>query len=161
MPETEKGNVEQRQRHVDNTNHGQLNNASTVPQVRQNYNTIPNGTPGAIAGPAYNPSYVTDNRPIVVIQPEKKSIVEAYLLWLLLGFLGGHHFYLKRTEWGILYFLTGGLVGCGWLIDMFRLPYLVSQVNKRDAGDENVKRKNISDAYTVWFPFGLLGKIQY
>ena len=161
MSETEKGNVDQRQRHVDTTIHGQLNNAATVPQVRQSYNTITNGTPGAIASPAYNPSYVTDNRPIVVIQPEKKSIVEAYLLWLLLGFLGGHHFYLKRTEWGILYLLTGGLVGCGWLIDMFRLPYLVSQVNKRDVGDENVKRKNISDAYTVWFPFGLLGKIQY
>ncbi|KAH3738832.1 hypothetical protein DPMN_045475 [Dreissena polymorpha] len=41
---------------------------------------------------------------------------------------------------------------------MFRLPYLVNKTNKEL--QENIPRneKNISDAYTLWFPFGLLGK---
>ena len=44
------------------------------------------------------------------------------------------------------------------MIDMFRMPYLVSQTNKRLKDTTSVKEKNISDAYTLWFPFGLLGE---
>ena len=132
-------------------------NFTGAPRQTPNYNTI---CPGACAvpGPTYNPTLSQDVNRIVLAETAKRSLVESYLLWLVFGFLGAHHFYLRRTEWGILYFLTGGLVGCGWLIDMFRMPYLVSQVNKRSQDETSVKRKNISDAYTLWFPFGLLGK---
>ena len=156
MTETQKENVQQRQ-----ITDGPLENITQAPQTRHNYNSITNGnvSSGPSGGVLYNPGLTSDNRQIPILRTDKKSLVEAYLLWFLFGLLGAHHFYLKRVEWGILYFLTGGLLGCGWLIDMFRMPYIVSQVNKRNLDEANVKRKNISDAYTLWFPFGLLGKI--
>ncbi|XP_052807470.1 uncharacterized protein LOC128236572 [Mya arenaria] len=87
----------------------------------------------------------------------KKSVIEAYLLWLILGLLGGHHFYLKRPGFAVLYIFTFGLGGVGWFIDLFRLPYLVSRCNKLDHENATDNKKTISDAYTLWFPFGLLG----
>ena len=38
-------------------------------------------------------------------------------LCLLLGWLGAHKFYAGRTGMGILYLLTFGLCGIGWIID--------------------------------------------
>ncbi|KAL8581221.1 hypothetical protein ACOMHN_038321 [Nucella lapillus] len=66
----------------------------------------------------------------VVPPPKSKSILEAYLLAIPLGVLGAHHFYLGRIAFGIMYFLTFGLLGLGWLIDLLRLPCLVSSINK-------------------------------
>lgn len=89
----------------------------------------------------------------------KKSILEAYLLLIVLGLFGGHHFYLRRPVWGILYFFSFGLLGAGWLIDIFRLPVLVSRCNN-DASQQNpnlVKKKHLDDAYVLWFPGGFLG----
>ena len=65
---------------------------------------------------------------------------------------------LQRPGFGVLYFFTFGLGGCGYLIDMFRMPHLVSMANKRRLDTSLNNKKNISDAYTLWFPFGLLGK---
>lgn len=128
--------------------------APNVPQGQntgQNYSSIYPTVPGPVVNPAYPVGTLTS------IPREKKSIIEAYLLWLIFGLLGAHHFYLRRTEFGIVYFFTFGLLGCGWLIDMFRMPYLVSETNKKVMDAFQVKKKNISDAYTLWFPFGLLG----
>lgn len=36
------------------------------------------------------------------------SLIEAYLLMIVLGMFGAHHFYLKRPRWGLLYFFTFG-----------------------------------------------------
>lgn len=44
-----------------------------------------------------------------------------YLLWIF-GFTGAHRFYYGRTATGILWFFTGGLLGIGWLIDLFLIP---------------------------------------
>lgn len=133
-----------------------VQNVIGYPRQIPNYNTIYTGA-NAVPGPAFNPKLSQDANRILLADTTKKSLVESYLLWLVFGLLGAHHFYLRRTEWGILYFLTGGLMGCGWLIDLFRMPYLVSQVNNRSQDENSVKRKNISDTYTLWFPFGLLG----
>jgi len=65
--------------------------------------------------------------------------------------------FFQRPGFGVLYFFTFGLCGCGWLIDMFRLPYLVSRHNRCAREDADDTEKNISDAYTLWFPLGLLG----
>ena len=130
----------------------------TQPVIGQNYNSIYPTVPG----PVYNPVGPQDIRALRAIPQEKKSVVEAYLLWLFFGLFGAHHFYLRRIEFGILYFFTFGLLGAGWLIDMFRMPCLVSEANKR-TGDSmlvNKPKKTISDAYTCWFPFGLLGNIK-
>jgi len=46
-----------------------------------------------------------------------RSFLVAALLWWFLGIIGIHRFYLGYYGIGILYFLTGGLCGIGWLVD--------------------------------------------
>ncbi len=48
---------------------------------------------------------------------EDKSLVGAILIWFFLGLIGIHRFYLGHIGIGILYLLTGGLCGIGWIID--------------------------------------------
>jgi len=58
-----------------------------------------------------------------------KSKGIAYLLWLFLGIFGAHKFYLEKIGIGILYFLTGGIFGIGWIIDLFTLGGQVDTYN--------------------------------
>ncbi len=62
----------------------------------------------------------------------------AYLLWLLsfLGFCGIHRFYLGRPLTGLLWFFTGGLCFVGQVIDLFLIPGMVEQANRRFLGGE-------------------------
>ena len=46
----------------------------------------------------------------------RKSI--GYILWIF-GFLGAHRFYYGRPLTGTLWFFTLGLLGVGWLVDLF------------------------------------------
>ena len=45
----------------------------------------------------------------------------ALLLCIFLGFFGAHKFYLGKIGMGILYLLTGGLFGFGWIIDIIMI----------------------------------------
>ncbi|XP_046555874.1 uncharacterized protein LOC124265126 isoform X1 [Haliotis rubra] len=92
-----------------------------------------------------------------VVQNNKKSLVEAYILALVLGWLGAHHFYLRRTGFGLVYFFTFGLLGVGYVVDLFRLPCLVKEANKRSDDPCVAPEKNLCDAYILWFPMGLFG----
>lgn len=54
----------------------------------------------------------------------------SFLLCLFLGYLGAHKFYEGKIGIGILYLITFGLFGIGWLIDCIALlfkpnPYYV------------------------------------
>ena len=54
----------------------------------------------------------------------------SFSLCLLLGFFGAHKFYEGKTGMGIVYILTGGLFGIGWIIDIIAIlmkpnPYYV------------------------------------
>lgn len=44
-----------------------------------------------------------------------------YILWIF-GFTGAHRFYYGKTVSGIVWFLTFGLLGIGWLVDLFLIP---------------------------------------
>ena len=46
-----------------------------------------------------------------------------YLLWIF-GFMGAHRFYYGRPVTGTIWFLTLGLLGIGWLIDLVLMPSL-------------------------------------
>lgn len=65
-------------------------------------------------------------------EPNRKYLDDAYILWLPFGIIGFHHFYLQRYGWGILYFVTFGLFGIGWLIDGCRMICLVNDFNKNN-----------------------------
>lgn len=60
------------------------------------------------------------------------SITIGYLLWIF-GFTGAHRFYYGKTLTGILWFFTLGLLGIGWLIDLFLIPSMDRQASERFA----------------------------
>lgn len=53
-----------------------------------------------------------------------------YILWLF-GFTGSHRFYFGKPISGTIYFFTLGLIGVGWLIDLFLIPSMDRQANLR------------------------------
>ena len=61
-------------------------------------------------------------------QTHLKSV--GYILWIF-GFLGAHRFYFGRPISGTVYFLTLGLLGIGWLVDLFLIPSLERQAELR------------------------------
>ena len=60
----------------------------------------------------------------------------AYLLWCLclVGFCGIHRFYLGRPLTGLLWLFTGGLLFVGQVIDLFLIPGMVADANRRLGG---------------------------
>ncbi|MCB2379289.1 NINE protein [Hymenobacter sp. BT635] len=61
-----------------------------------------------------------------------KSKVVAYLLWFFFGWLSLHRFYLGKVGSGIVYLLTGQLLGVGWIIDLFLLSGMVDNYNNKE-----------------------------
>jgi len=53
-----------------------------------------------------------------------------YLLWIF-GFLGAHRFYYGRPVTGTIWFFTLGLLGIGWLIDLFLIPSMDREADLR------------------------------
>lgn len=44
-----------------------------------------------------------------------------YILWIF-GFTGAHRFYFGKPISGTVWLLTAGLLGVGWLVDLFLIP---------------------------------------
>lgn len=76
-----------------------------------------------------------------------KKFFVAYLLWFLLGGLGSHAFYCKKTNWGLftllfwllgvcLFLVDGGLVlmlnGINVLIQAFLIPSWIKQQKEKE-----------------------------
>ena len=53
-----------------------------------------------------------------------------YILWIF-GFTGSHRFYYGKPVSGTLYFCTMGLLGIGWLIDLFLIPAMDREADLR------------------------------
>jgi len=58
------------------------------------------------------------------------SLFVGYLLWLF-GFTGAHRFYFGKPVSGTIWFFTLGLLGVGWLIDLFLMPGLERSAERR------------------------------
>ena len=58
------------------------------------------------------------------------SKVVGYGLWLV-GFTGAHRFYYGRPISGTIWFFTLGLLGIGWLIDLFLIPGMDRSADRR------------------------------
>jgi len=53
-----------------------------------------------------------------------------YILWIF-GFTGSHRFYYGKPVTGTIWFFTLGLLGIGWLIDLFLIPGMDREANLR------------------------------
>jgi TM2 domain-containing membrane protein YozV len=75
-----------------------------------------------------------------------------YLLWIF-GFLGAHRFYFGKQISGVIWFFTLGLLGIGWLIDLFLIPGM-----ERDAARKYATgRADYSLAWILQTFLGLFG----
>jgi TM2 domain-containing membrane protein YozV len=63
------------------------------------------------------------------------SLLVGYVLWIF-GFLGAHRFYFGRPVSGTIYLFTFGLLGIGWIIDLFLMPSLERSADWRYAEGE-------------------------
>ena len=58
------------------------------------------------------------------------SVAFGYILWIF-GFTGAHRFYYGKQITGTIWFFTFGLLGIGWLIDLFLIPGMDSDADKK------------------------------
>ena len=58
------------------------------------------------------------------------SILVGYLLWIF-GFTGSHRFYFGKPISGTIWLFTGGLFLIGLLIDVFLIPSMDSEAERR------------------------------
>ena len=64
----------------------------------------------------------------------RKSLCMTYLFWLIGGWVGLHHFYLRRDRHAFVWWCTfGGVFGLGWFRDLWRIPSYVESANEDQA----------------------------
>ncbi|WP_163337940.1 TM2 domain-containing protein [Desulfopila sp. IMCC35008] len=60
------------------------------------------------------------------------SVMFGYLMWIF-GFLGMHRFYYGKPISGTIWFFTLGLLGIGWIVDLFLIPGMDREADIRFA----------------------------
>ena len=75
-----------------------------------------------------------------------------YILWIF-GFTGAHRFYYGKPVTGTIWFFTLGLLGIGWLIDLFLIPGMDREADLRFRAG----RVNYTVAWVLLTFLGLLG----
>ena len=82
-------------------------------------------------------------------QPDTHLKIIGYILWIG-GFTGSHRFYYGKPVTGTIWFFTFGLLGIGWLIDVFLIPGMDRQAERRF-------RAGPYDYSVAWLLLGFLG----
>ncbi len=82
-------------------------------------------------------------------QDSSHSLAIGYACWIF-GFTGSHRFYFGRKITGTIWFFTFGLLGIGWLIDLFLMPSLHASAERRYLGGEH-------DYNVAWLLLTFLG----
>ena len=80
------------------------------------------------------------------------SVFIGYLLWIF-GFTGSHRFYYGKPVSGTIWFFTLGLLGIGWLVDLFLIP----SMNRTAAVRFHVGDIDYNLAWVLLTFLGLLG----
>jgi TM2 domain-containing membrane protein YozV len=60
------------------------------------------------------------------------SVLIGYVLWIF-GIFGAHRFYFGRPISGTIYFFTLGLLFIGWIVDLFLIPGMDRDAERRYA----------------------------
>lgn len=71
------------------------------------------------------------------------SILIGYILWFF-GFTGAHRFYYGKPVTGCIWFFTGGLLLIGWIVDLFLIPSMDAQADKRYGTESDPKSYNLA-----------------
>tara|TARA_B110000977_G_scaffold195803_2_gene274943 strand:- start:1845 stop:2237 length:393 start_codon:yes stop_codon:yes gene_type:complete len=66
------------------------------------------------------------------MEKDTHSKAIGYLLWIF-GFLGAHRFYYGKQITGVIWFFTFGLFFIGWIIDLFLIPSMDREADRRFA----------------------------
>ncbi len=61
---------------------------------------------------------------------ETHSVLMGYILWIV-GFTGSERFYYGKPISGTIYFFTFGILGIGWLLDLFLIPSMAREADFR------------------------------
>jgi len=88
------------------------------------------------------------------LQP-KKSIITCYVLWLIGGFMGAHHYYLGRLVHGMVSTWTLNFALCGWLADALLIPWYVHSFNKQ-LTHKTAPHDGTWKTLLIWLPLSLL-----
>lgn len=85
----------------------------------------------------YNPIIVkriliglTSNISSYLAQVDTHYKLIGYLLWIF-GFTGSHRFYFGKPISGTIWLCTGGLFLIGWLLDLFLIPSMDREADRR------------------------------
>jgi TM2 domain-containing membrane protein YozV len=84
--------------------------------------------------------------------PNTHSVVLGYVAWVF-GFIGLHRFYFGKPLTGILWFFTLGLLFIGWIVDLFLIPSMDREAQRRFTPGAT----NYSVAWLLLIFLGLFG----
>jgi TM2 domain-containing membrane protein YozV len=88
----------------------------------------------------------------IAIPRDTHSQVIGYILWIF-GFMGAHRFYYGRPMSGTIYFFTLGLFFIGWIVDLFLIPEMDRDADRRFVAGE----KNYNVTWVLLTFLGLFG----